>query len=195
MRLSRTWLVPLGILSSVCLLAACGDEQEMQKPELPPLTLSDLQKNWCTAYEGWDSLMNVRTAIQKRLVLNADSTYTNVLGGIVFLPNVPSVPQLFEIEAGKYEVEIADSLCIFTFHCLSDSLVDFGAGQLVGYSAKHLHHLDGTESDVEKYIQTVTVRPGENGSYRLHAADSTIFSLDGKGQPVPYDMDIEKKEP
>lgn len=179
------------------LVSSChDDEQRPVVPEKVQITVNDLHNSWIGEYEGWDSLMHVKTRIQKQLVLNADSTYTNTIGGIVFMPNASNKPQLFEKEAGTYTVTLKDTICVFTFTAKYDSIVDFGRGQLVGYEHKHCHDMKGEEYDLEHYTQTLSVSNAkEQGTFRLLAVDSTLFSLDGKGTPILYYMNVERKEP
>ena len=153
-------------------------------------------RDWAGAYEGWDSLMNARMEIYQELQLHTDSTYSNLLGAIIEMPNIrkSKEPAPVEKESGRYVMELQDSVCLLTFAVSYDSVIDFGTQTFIGYPHKHYHALDGSEYDKESYTLAMRVEVGEGGSYRLLTADSTLFSMDGLGNPIPYYLDVKVPE-
>lgn len=175
-------------------ILACTNDEEVNKvPENKKITINDLQKTWCGAYEGWDSLMNVKTGIQKQLELNADGTYTNFIGGKLFIPNSKEGP--FESEGGTYTLALMDSVCEINFTVKFDSLVDFGTQKMIGYNKKHYHTSSGDEYELESYTQRFNIINGDKGSFQLSGNDSTLFDLEGNGKPVTYELRIKTNEP
>lgn len=182
------------VLLTIACIACNNEEDEDYFAGVTQITIQQLQKVWYGSYEGWDSLMNAKTLIQKQLELNPDGSYTNNIGGIIYLPNSLNKPKLFEKEAGTYEIEINDTICNLIFTVLYDSLVDFGTSSFIGYQKKHYVNLSGEELEKERYLQSMSICRGNNGEYRLCAVDSMIYSLDGKG-PVVYYLNIQSIEP
>lgn len=174
------------------IMLACTNDDEVKTVQ-KNIAISDLQKTWCGPYEGWDSLMNVKTAIQKQLVLNTDGTYTNFIGGKLYIPNAKEGP--FESEGGTYTLELVDSVCKINFMVEYDSLVDFRTQTMIGYDKKHYHTSSGEEYELESYIQTFYLIKGDKGSFQLSGVDSTLFDLDGSGKPVTYTLRIKTNEP
>ncbi len=175
------------------ILACTNDSDVRRVPENKKITIDDLQKTWCGTYEGWDSLMNVKTSIQKQLALNPDGTYTNFIGGKFDIPD--SKEGTFESECGTYTLTLNDSVCIINFTVKCDSLIDFGTQQMIVYGKKQYHTPSGEEYERASYMETFLIANGHAESYQLCGIDSTLYNLDGKGGYVQYELRIKTNEP
>lgn len=187
-------LLIAGVLGISC-FTGCNDcESDIIQPDITTISLNDLRKTWVGEYEGWDSLMNAKFHILRRLTLYSDSTYTNELGAVIDLPNASKEPAPIEKEAGFYEIAYNDStnLVEVNYTVLYDSIVDFGTQKFIGYDHKHYYTSDGEEHSDSVYQQTFKIVLGEKDSYQLEGTDSLVYSLDGKGNPIVYLMKVEK---
>lgn len=154
-------------------------------------TLSQIQQTWVGEYEGWDSLQNAKTKIRRKLILNVDSTYTNQIAAIVFIPNqkVEDFSPV-EKESGKYRFdEHNHTIYYYVSH---DSIIDFGQQRFIGFTKKQYNRPNGLHYEKGVYTENVKLNAGEKGSVIWETTDSALFSLDGKGIVINYFMNIEK---
>lgn len=196
MTFTRHLIVGVSILSLI--MSSCNKEDFAPKhPQTQSATISDLQKVWVGEYEGWDSLMNAKMKIMRQLALNPDSTYTNVLGAVIDLPNASKEPAPIEKEAGTYEIILDDSAQTATvcFTVAYDSIIDFGTQVFMGYDHKHYRTSDGIEHEDTIYQQYFRILRGKEGSFQLEATDSLMYSIDGNGLPIVYLMNVARMKP
>lgn len=193
---SRMMIAGMLFLSFLLLIACENFESELSQPENVKINVNDLRKTWAGEYEGWDSLMNAKFHIFRRLVLNSDSTYTNVLGAVIDLPNASEEPAPIEKEAGTYVITYNDSTGVVNacFDVAYDSIIDFGTQVFLGYDHKHYYTPDGKEHTDSVYHQSFKIVRGEKGTFQLECVDTLLYSLDGKSDSIIYYMKEGNKE-
>lgn len=190
-------LLKLSVLSFAyfCLLS-CGSDGDhdinfSDDDTIRIATLSQIQQTWVGEYEGWDSLQNAKTKIRRKLILNVDSTYTNQIAAMVFIPNqkVEDFSPV-EKESGKYRFD--ESNHTIYYNVAYDSIIDFEQQCFMGFTKKQYNRPNGLHYEREIYTENVKLTPGEKGSVIWETTDSALYSLDGKGRIINYFMNIEK---
>lgn len=190
-------LLQLSVLSFACFsLFSCGSDGDndihtSDDDTIRIATLSQIQQTWIGEYEGWDSLQNVKTKIRRQLILNIDSTYTNQIAAMVFVPNqkVEDFSPV-EKESGKYSFDEQNHTVYY--HVAYDSIIDFGQQRFIGFTKKQYNRPNGLHYEKEVYTENVKLNHGEKGSVIWETTDSALYSLDGKGSFINYFMNIAK---
>ena len=175
----------------------CGC-QKVDKPEDPRNSidtsykpeLKSLQQNWLGEYEGWDAAQERDTKIKRKLVLNANLTYTNVIEGILAADGKNKYTK-FESEAGTYSYN--QSTGVITYTVRYDSLLNYQNQQFVGYTKKHYYSPDGMNADDKASYTEKAQFTASAGGYRSWVTEDTYLQqLSAEKLDLWFTMNIEK---
>ena len=141
-------------------------------------TSADIMGIWEGEYEGWDKNQREITQIKRKLILNPNGTYQNILQGKMG-SGYKYVD--FEREQGTYSYDKQRRMVVYDVK--TDSLLDFRTHELVGYSKKHYF-----DHEAVSYTEDVHFTYLIDGYRKWVIQDNTLVMTDDKTTPVVYSM-------
>ena len=97
---------------------------------------SYIQKTWSGEYQGWDAVQKKNTTIRRKLVLNPNGTYTNIIAGKLLATDKNQFFK-FEAEGGTYTYN--SSTGVVTYKVDYDSILTYKDQSYTRYSKKHYY--------------------------------------------------------
>lgn len=184
---SLLWVLGFGMMGCI----EQGDEYGPVVEYGPPPTelaidnnfmaaLSYLQGEWAAEYEGWDYIQECNTIIRRKLKLNPDGTYTNLIAGK--LPkNGEDRFFLFESEGGTYTYDPSRGKVTYT--CQYDSVLNFRDQSFTLYNRKYYYdHMD------DDYTEKVLFTVEKNGKREWVTHDTFLLPKDSNDSTLEYRM-------
>ena len=97
---------------------------------------SYIQKEWSGEYEGWDAVQKKNTTIRRKLTLNPNGTYTNIIAGKLIETDKTQFFK-FEAEGGTYTYNASTGLV--TYKVDYDSILTYKNQSYTKYAKKHYY--------------------------------------------------------
>lgn len=149
-------------------------------------TKSDIQKTWAGKYEGNDAKQEAKTMIKRKLTLNANGTYTNIIEGILVKSN-EEIYTPFEKEKGTYQYNNG----VITYTVQYDSLIDYQTLHYIGYTKKHYYSADGKNSnDKANYTENAMFSVLKKGQRKWISKDTYLQQLTDEELDLYFEMDV-----
>ena len=153
-------------------------------------TKSDIQKTWAGKYEGNDAKQEAKTMIKRKLTLNANGTYTNIIEGILVKSN-EEIYTPFEKEKGTYQYNNG----VITYTVQYDSLIDYQTLHYIGYTKKHYYSADGKNSnDKANYTENAMFSVLKKGQRKWISKDTYLQQLTDEELDLYFEMDVYTEE-
>jgi|GEM_PF-4139977 len=155
-------------------------------------TKSTIQNTWAGEYEGYDAKQEANTKIWRKLTLNANGTYTNVVeGNLLGKDNKKEVYTLFEKEKGTYQYNNG----VITYTVQYDSLIDYQTLHYIGYTKKHYYSADGKNSnDKANYTENAMFSVLKKGQRKWISKDTYLQQLTDEELDLYFAMDVYKEK-
>lgn len=200
---------PVVLFVSCLFLTACPDGEEEIKPNPEPdktdpaieqfeidenyvPSISTIQNSWAGEYEGYDAKQEANTKIWRKLTLNANGTYTNVIEGVLVKSGQTEYTP-FEKEKGTYEYN--KNTGVITYTVQYDSLIDYQTLHYIGYTKKHYYSADGKNtSDKANYTEKAMFTVLKEGIRKWVSKDTYLQQLTDKELDLYFAMDVYKEK-
>lgn len=153
------YLLMAAFVLPCALFTACGgdDDDEPQKTDVNKPTQEEkitkqrvdipvdnnfipdasyIQKEWSGEYQGWDAVQKKNTTIRRKLTLNPNGTYKNIIAGKL-IESGKNLFYKFESEGGKYTYNQSTGTVNYT--CEYDSVLNYSDQSYTRYSKKHYY--------------------------------------------------------
>lgn len=143
-------------------------------------TLASLQKEWSGQYEGWDDVQKANTTIRRKLVLNPNGTYTNIIAGKLIASGKDQFFK-FEAEAGTYTYN--QSTRTLTYTCRYDSLLNYREQSYTVYNKKHYY-----SEEKAVYTEKADFSAPSNGRRLWITLDTYLQSLTAQKLDIAFSM-------
>lgn len=178
-----------------CKLCNCGHEEgkcdancECQKVDDPRSSIdnsynpsqSSLQKAWAGEYTGWDAIQEANTTIRRKLVLNPNGTYTNVISGQLKKEGNDKFFK-FESEAGTYTYNQSNRTVTYT--CRYDSVLNYRDQSYTVYDKKHYY-----SEEKATYTEKADFSASNNGKRLWITIDTYLQSLTAEKLDIAFTM-------
>lgn len=153
--MKNKYLMLAALMLPCALFTACGDDDEpvTENVEQPvrPITqtyvdmpvdndfkadASYIQKDWVGEYEGWDDVQKKNTTIRRRLTLQPNGHYVNIVAGKIIASGKDQFFK-FESEGGTYTYNANTGLV--TYRCEYDSVLNYRDQSYTRYTKKHYY--------------------------------------------------------
>jgi len=211
----KTILNPMRLLAAIplvfaAMIASCiGSVNEPNLPDMPDddsvvieLDTADLAIDstfrpsasylqagwWLAEYSGFDPLQNHDFIIRRQVLLNADSTYVNLVQGIPMEEASEKMTYMnFEHEEGTYSFDSVNRR--ITFFVRYDSLVNFATKQL----EHHDYKMQGTTRKA-RYSERVWLTEERGGRRQWVRQDENLRDATDPEKPLTYHMNQRYEE-
>lgn len=153
-------------------------------------TKSTIQNTWAGEYEGYDAKQEANTKIWRKLTLNANGTYTNVIEGVLVKSGQTEYTP-FEKEKGTYQYNNG----VITYTVQYDSLIDYQTLHYIGYTKKHYYSADGKNSnDKANYTEKAMFSVLKEGQRKWISKDTYLQQLTDEELDLYFAMDVYKEK-
>ena len=143
-------------------------------------TQSTLQKEWAGQYVGWDAIQEANTTIRRKLVLNPNGTYTNLISGQLKKEGNDRFYK-FESEAGTYTYN--QSTRTITYTCRFDSVLNYRDQSYTVYSKKHYY-----SEEKATYTEKADFSSPKDGIRLWITIDTYLQSLTAQKLDIAFSM-------
>lgn len=181
------------------MFTACDDDDEpLKKPtEETKIIKSDydgkvdtdfqpdasyLQKEWSGEYQGWDAVQKKNTTIRRKLTLNPNGTYTNIIAGKLIESGKDQFFK-FESEGGKYTYNQSTGTVNYT--CEYDSILNYRDQSYTRYSKKHYY-----SDEKANYTEKAEFSEMQQGKRVWITKDTYLQSLTAEVLDLVFSMSI-----
>ena len=143
-------------------------------------TQASLQKAWAGEYTGWDAVQEANTTIRRKLVLNPNGNYTNVISGQLKKEGNNQFFK-FESEAGTYTYN--QSTRTITYTCRYDSVLNYRDQSYTVYNKKHYY-----STEKSTYTEQADFTASTNGKRLWITLDTYLQSLTAEKLDIAFSM-------
>lgn len=170
-----------GMCPSTCLCqnGGGGDPRSQIDNSYNP-TQATLQKEWAGEYTGWDAVQEANTTIRRKLVLNPNGNYTNVISGQLIKEGKNQFFK-FESEAGTYTYN--QSTRTITYTCRYDSVLTYSNQSYEVYNKKHYY-----DNEKATYTEQADFTASNNGKRLWITLDTYLQSLTAEKLDIAFSM-------
>ena len=143
---------------------------------------SYLQKEWSGEYQGWDDVQKKNTTIRRKLTLNPNGTYSNIIAGKLIASGKDQFFK-FESEGGKYTYNQSTGTVNYT--CEYDSILNYRDQSYTRYSKKHYH-----SDEKANYTEKAEFSEIQQGKRVWITKDTYLQSLTAEVLDLVFSMSI-----